>query len=175
MTQAIHSATDLTYPSPISAERIDYLVDGRGIDPEVARTDLEMIKLKLQDQSEGLAWTAEQCESAEIEYKRYLHLCKVHGKGIVPNQIMDNTWHFHILDTIAYHADCDRIFGRYMHHYPYFGMRGDQDAADLKRSFHKTMDLYKALYGEPIVREEHQKCWHDCENRCWHACPSSHP
>ncbi len=81
-------------------------------------------------------------------------------------------WHFHILDTIAYHEDCGKVFGGYMHHYPYFGMRGNEDARDLEDSFNKSRMLYLNEFGEDIAREEHSKCWHDCQNRCWHACPS---
>lgn len=172
MTQAIHTATQLKYPNSIGASRIAYLVHVKGIDPIIAELDLEMLKLKMQDQTEGKGWTEEQCDSGEIEYKRYLTLCKVYGKGMVPNVIMDDVWHYHILDTISYHKDCESVFGFYMHHYPYFGMRGDQDEKDLETSFHKTARLYKEQFGEEIARDEHQSCWHDCQNRCWHACPS---
>lgn len=172
MTQAIHTATQLEYPDPIGTERIDYLVNEKRIERSIAEIDLEMVKMKLQEPEEGLGWSAEQCESAEIEYKRYWNLCRKYGKGMVPNKIMDYMWHHHILDTRSYHDDCEKIFGGYMHHYPYFGMRGDQDAKDLEASFYKTQDLYKELFGEEIARTEHQKCWHDCQNRCWNACPS---
>lgn len=172
MSQAIHNATNLSYPDSISESRINYLTEAKKILKEVATIDLEMVKMKLQEKEEGLGWTSEQCESAEVEYKRYLHLCKVYGKGIVPNKIMDYMWHFHILDTRAYHRDCDSLFGGYMHHYPYFGMRGSDDAKDLEDSFYKSSDLYKKEFGEEIAREEHAKCWHDCQNRCWNACPS---
>lgn len=172
MTAAIHTAEKLEYPDPISKARINELSEARHIEQSIAEIDLEMLKRKLQDDDEGLGWSAEQCESAEIEYKRYWHLCLRHGKGMVPNKIMDQVWHYHILDTRAYHRDCEKIFGGYMHHYPYFGMRGEQDASDLEASFGKTKDLYQSEFGEPIARSEHQKCWHDCQNRCWHACPS---
>ena len=172
MTQAIHTARQLEYPDAIKAGRIDYLVNEKRIERTIAEIDLEMVKMKLQEPEEGLGWSAEQCESAEIEYKRYWSLCKQYGKGMVPNKIMDYMWHYHILDTRSYHEDCERIFGGYMHHYPYFGMRGDQDAKDLEFSFYKTQGLYKELFGEEIARAEHQKCWHDCQNRCWNACPS---
>lgn len=169
----IHTATDLVYPDPISLERVSFLMNVKGIAPEVAELDFELMKQKLQDPEEGMGWTPEQVDSAEIEYKRYLNLCMVYGKGIVPNKIMDQTWHYHILDTRSYHKDCEKLFGGYMHHYPYFGMRGDQDAQDLKNSFEKTKDLYLDLFGEEMARDEHTSCWHDCENRCWNACPSN--
>jgi hypothetical protein len=47
-------------------------------------------------------------------------------------KIVDEIWHQHILDTHAYHRDCDAIFGSYLHHFPYFGMRGDADAQALR-------------------------------------------
>lgn len=165
-------ATELIFPEQITDERVVFLAKFKGIDKKIAAIDLEMVKMKLKDEDEGLGWSNEQCESAEIEYKRYLNLCKKCGKGIVPNQIMDFMWHYHILDTKAYHKDCNNIFGGYLHHYPYFGMRGKKDAKNLKDSFYNTKSLYKEFYGEEMARDEHNDCWHDCENRCWHACPS---
>jgi hypothetical protein len=92
--------TVLIYPDPISVERVSYLINQKGIDPVIANLDLEMVKMKLREPEEGENWTHEQCDSAEIEYKRYLHLCKKFGKGIVPNKIMDKFWHYHILETL---------------------------------------------------------------------------
>lgn len=157
------TAAKLVLPDPISPERISNLINDRQI-------DLSMVKLKLQDNDEGLGWTEEQCESAEIEYKRFLHLCKVHGPGIVPNKIMDQMWHYHILDTRAYHADCNNVFGHYMHHFPYFGMRGEKDAKNLENTFYDTKEKYQEAFGECMSRDEHTDCWHDCQGRCWHAC-----
>lgn len=162
--------TTLVYPDPISIERVSYLMTQKGIEPEIAKLDLEMVKMKLREAEEGENWTHEQCDSAEIEYKRYLQLCKKYGKGIVPNKIMDKFWHYHILDTRVYHRDCNTVFGHYLHHFPYFGMRGEQDAIDLKNSFLETKERYLETFGEQIARGEHTDCWHDCENRCWHAC-----
>lgn len=164
-------ATTLTYPEPINIERISYLINTKNIDANIAALDLEMIKMKLREPEEGENWSLAQCDSAEIEYKRYLHLCLVYGKGIVPNKIQDKFWHFHILDTRAYHKDCENIFGYYMHHFPYFGMRGEQDAKDLEHSFYKTKELYLKTFGEEIARHSQEmKCWHDCQNRCHNAC-----
>ncbi|MGQ3014227.1 MAG: glycine-rich domain-containing protein [Flavobacteriales bacterium] len=161
----------LVYPEPIRIERVSYLISQKGIYPIIANIDLEMIKMKLREPEEGENWTHEQCDSAEIEYKRYLHMCKVYGKGIVPNKIMDTFWHYHILDTIAYHKDCDTVFGHYLHHFPYFGMRGEQDAIHLKNSFLQTKQRYREVFGEDMARNtDEMNCWHDCENRCWHAC-----
>ena len=86
----VHTATNLVYRDPIRQERIDFLINVKGIDPKIAELDFELMKLKLQDEEEGLGWTEDQVDSAEIEYKRYLNLCMVYGKGMVPNKIMQN-------------------------------------------------------------------------------------
>jgi hypothetical protein len=36
-----------------------------------------------------------------------------------------------------------------MHHFPYFGMRGDADAQNLQSSFETTKALYAAAFGGP--------------------------
>lgn len=158
-------------PEPITPERISDLV-ARGIDPNVAALDLSMVKMKLQDAEEGKGWSAEQCEEAEVEYKRFLTLNLLFPKSIVPTTVMDTMWHYHILDTRAYHRDSERIFGGYFHHFPYFGMRGAEDEQNLAHSFDNTRQLYEETFGEPIVRENQSNCWHDCQSRCWHACSS---
>lgn len=163
----------LVYPDPITLERVSSLINSSGIDPNIAEIDLEMVKMKLRDADEGQGWSFEQCDSAEIEYKRFLHLnMKYKEAAIVPNKIMDTMWHYHILDTRAYHRDSEKVFGGYFHHFPYFGMRGEQDAKDLENAFHNTKELYQKEFGESMVRNEGSGCWHDCQGRCWHKCSS---
>jgi hypothetical protein len=163
----------LSYPEPISVERISNLINNKNIDPAIAEINLEMIKMKLRETEEGESWTFEQCESAEIEYKRFLHLCLKYGIGIVPNKIMDTVWHYHILDTRAYSNDCQNVFGHILHHFPYFGMGGEQDAKNLVTEFHTTKDKYLVTFGEDMVKStDEAKCWHDCQGRCHKACSS---
>src|ERR1035441_7796850 len=96
----------LIAPQQITAERISYLTRMKGINPIISQVDLEMVKIKLQNSEEGLGWTVEQCNEAEIEYKRYLHLTsKFPSASLVPHSMMDEMWHQHILDTRAYHKD----------------------------------------------------------------------
>lgn len=163
--------TTLRTKAPITIERISSLINDHGISPLIAGINLEMVKMKMQETDEGAGWTIEQCESAEIEYKRFLHLNMMFPKhAIVPNKIMDTVWHYHILDTRAYCKDSDRVFGGYFHHFPYFGMRGEDDKRNLESSFEITKGLYLQTFKEPMVRDEHSDCWHDCQGRCWHAC-----
>lgn len=167
-------ATNYVIPSPISQARVDFLI-GKGVNKKVATIDLEMVKMKMAEPTESIGWSKEQCEDAEIEYKRYLTLCMEYPyphHSIVPNKIMDKMWHYHILDTRAYCEDSENVFGGYFHHFPYFGLRGDDDEKALKASFETTKQHYQTLFGEPMARGGESDCWHDCEDRCWHECKS---
>ena len=162
----------LIVPNSISQSRIDFLME-KGIDAKVAKIDLEMVKMKMGEPKEGIGWNQEQCEDAEIEYKRYLTLCMHYPYphySIVPNKIMDTMWHYHILDTRAYCKDSEKVFGGYFHHYPYFGLRGEEDEKALISSFEKTKEYYLSLFDEPMAKGGESDCWHDCQDRCWHAC-----
>lgn len=173
METAIKTTTFET-PAPISPEKISWLINNKRITPEVAAIDLEMVKMKMRNEEEELNWNDEQIEDGEIEYKRFLHLNMKYGKAaIVPNKIMDTVWHYHILDTRSYHSDSERVFGGYFHHFPYFGIRGEQDAKNLEDAFENTKQLYQKEFGESMVRGDHTSCWHDCQGRCWHACASN--
>jgi len=163
--------TSLVKPAAIAMERISWLINDKGILPEVAAIDLEMIKMKMALPDEGEGWTQDQCEDAETEYKRFLHLNKKFLKSaIVPTDVVDTMWHYHILDTRAYHKDSERVFGGYFHHFPYFGLRGEEDKQNLLDSFEKTKDIYEKEFGEKMLRANQTGCWHDCQGRCWHAC-----
>ena len=169
METKIQSA--LVRPLPITVERISWLINEKGIAPEIAAIDLEMIKMKMSLADEGEGWSKEQCEDAEVEYKRFLHLNKKFSKAsIVPTDIIDTLWHYHILDTRAYIQDSERVFGGYFHHFPYFGLRGAEDKQNLKNSFDRTKEMYENEFNEKMLRNHHTDCWHDCQSRCWHAC-----
>ncbi len=130
----------------------------KGLLEDIATLDLGMIKWKLQDQEEGKGWTVEQCDIAELQYKRFLTLNKLYPKSaIVPDKVIDAFWHYHILDTRKYHTDCEVIFGKYFHHFPYFGMRGDQDKQDLETSFDKTQKLFQ-MHFEVDMLEVSSAC-----------------
>ena len=43
--------------------------------------------------------------------------------------------------------DCDKVFGGFLHHFPYFGMRGAEDAAALSQAYDETLSLYEAEFG----------------------------
>lgn len=110
--------------------------------------DLDPIKFKLMDANEGYGWTRAEADGHELEYKRFLALvAKFPEEAIVPNKAVDRFWHAHILDTMKYAEDCQNIFGYFLHHFPYFGMRDDEDAANLMNASEKTQALYRQEFG----------------------------
>jgi hypothetical protein len=112
--------------------------------------DLSNVRLKLANPDEGVGCSEAELDLMEGEYRRFLALRIAHPDAeIVPCRLVDEMWHRHILDTRAYAADCDRIFGGFLHHFPYFGLRGEADALALDGAYDDTLELYRAAFGEP--------------------------
>lgn len=108
--------------------------------------------MKLMDRDEGPGLEQDQVDLMEAEYRKFLSLHLVHPDAdIVPCKIVDEMWHRHILDTRAYREDCKAIFGRFLDHFPYFGMRGAQDAEALNEAYAETLEKYRVAFGEPPV------------------------
>jgi hypothetical protein len=106
--------------------------------------DLEPIKFKLINREEGEGWSREYVDQMEIAYKQFLTLVvKYPGETIAPSKDVDKFWHGHILDTMKYAQDCQNVFGYFLHHFPYFGMRGEEDAANLAEAGRNTARLHE--------------------------------
>jgi hypothetical protein len=115
--------------------------------------DLRQVKEKLMDPVHGQGWSSERAEEAELKYRRFLFMTVTRPEAIVPTADIDDVWHAHILDTRAYARDCDSTFGFFLHHFPYFGMRGSDDAVALSQSFRRTALLYENLFQQPYALE----------------------
>lgn len=114
--------------------------------------DLSNIRMKLADAEEGAGLPVHQIDLMEVEYRKFLALQVMHpGEDIVPCEIVDEMWHRHILDTAAYREDCDAIFGQFLDHFPYFGMRGEADAQALNDAYAETLERYENAFGAPPV------------------------
>ena len=112
---------------------------------QVETIDFSLLVSKLVAEKE---WTVEQCQETKGLYRKFLALnVRYPDRKICPTGPVDDFWHAHILDTQAYAHDCDALFGRYLHHFPYFGMRGPEDRADLERSFAESVDLFIRHFG----------------------------
>jgi hypothetical protein len=115
--------------------------------------DLSKIRTKLADVEEGKGYSDERLDSMEAEYRKFLALhLAFPDDEVVPCKMVDEMWHQHILDildTHAYEQDCDAMFGRFLHHFPYFGMRGEDDARALCDAYADTIERYCEAFGEP--------------------------
>lgn len=115
----------------------------------IAALDLTPIKFKSTRQEDGYGWTPEYADRIEVAYKRYLTLhAKYPELMLAPDQDVDRFWHLHILDTRKYAADCETVFGYFLHHFPYFGLRGEEDAKALQSAFEMTQSLYASEFGD---------------------------
>lgn len=114
----------------------------------IRNLDLEPLKMKLMLPSpEGNGWSQQATDVAEEWYRRFLILhVKYPNECHVPNEPIDEFWHKHILDTRKYAKDCDDVFGEFLHHFPYFGLRGDADKRDA--AFEQTNLYYRIEFGE---------------------------
>jgi hypothetical protein len=119
----------------------------------VHEIDLTDINRKLQFEDPVL-WTDETLAETEADYRRFLALNLLHpNESLVVNKILDDYWHQHILDTRKYAADCEKVFGFFLHHYPYFGINGDEDRQRNMEGFAYTQDLWEATFGESLAGE----------------------
>ncbi len=61
--------------------------------------------------------------------------------NLSPTEIIDSFWHEHILDTQKYFADCNALFGGYMHHTP-------STKKSAHEPFHTTINLVAKHFPE---------------------------
>lgn len=90
-----------------------------------------------------------EVEKACELYRNFLFLQKKYGDKhmLPPSEEIDEFWHNHILDTAKYRQDCEIIFGRYLDHYPYFGIDEKTDLNDLDNAFKMTQELHLKEFG----------------------------
>ncbi|MFA9217424.1 MAG: hypothetical protein ACEQSK_09985 [Sphingomonadaceae bacterium] len=121
----------------------------------IAALDLEPIKVKLMHAASGEGWSLERANAVEFEYRRFLFLMKKYPhEQTAPLVDVDTFWHYHILDTMKYAADCAAVFGYFLHHFPYIGLRGEDDEAAHQRVGRRMQELYEATFGEDYLRHE---------------------
>jgi hypothetical protein len=116
--------------------------------------DLEPIKFKATRKEDGYGWSREHADRVALAYKRYLILhAKYPEMTLAPDQETDRFWHLHILDTRKYAVDCEASFGRFLHHFPYLGLRGEEDAKALDAAFAAMQALLAKEFGEPQAKQ----------------------
>ncbi|QUI62359.1 hypothetical protein GSF04_07455 [Pseudoalteromonas sp. A22] len=86
--------------------------------------------------------TEADCLQAEVLYRQFLVLkSKYPNTPITPPQLADEVWHEHITDTLAYHNDCENLFGAFLHHIP------DEDNQE---TWQKAVHLYQLEFGVDV-------------------------
>jgi hypothetical protein len=96
----------------------------------------------------GEAWTLDKADAVEVEYKRFLTLQKMYPQeSIAPLFDVDIFWHYHILDTMKYAVDCQAVFGYFLHHFPYLGLRGEADEEAHELQGQRGRELYRLAFG----------------------------
>jgi hypothetical protein len=126
----------------------------------VMELDLEPIKAKLMHAASGEGWSRDKADAVEKEYRRFLCLMKMYPHEDTAPLVDVDFWHYHILDTMKYARDCERVFGYFLHHYPYVGMRGGDDAQFRLDSGERMRTLYETTFGEayPAMRADTAFC-----------------
>lgn len=115
---------------------------------DIAALDLEPIKFKLVTEC---GHAREDVEVLDKWYRRFLFLTvKYRTRPIVVSEAIDEFWHQHILDTRKYASDCEAVFGKgeFLHHFPYFGLRGEADQQALRVAYQATLELMRQEFGE---------------------------
>lgn len=116
--------------------------------------DLEQIKTKLMHPEAGEGWSREKTAAVEEQYRRFLCVMQAFpDEQTSPLVDVDTFWHYHILDTMKYARDCEAAFGYFVHHFPYLGLRGEQDEQALAASGARMGALYEQLFGEPYSQD----------------------
>jgi hypothetical protein len=119
----------------------------------IASLDLDPIKVKLMHNHSGEGWSLARASAVEVEYRRFLFLMKKYPDELAaPTVDVDTFWHYHILDTAKYAADCEAIFGYFLHHFPYLGLRGEEDMQAHDRAGERMRELYEESFGEAYLQ-----------------------
>jgi hypothetical protein len=138
----------------------------------ITALDLDRIKTKLCHVESGEGWSRARADAVEIEYRRFLYLMKAHPtEQTVPTVEVDIFWHYHILDTIKYAADCKAAFGYFLHHDPSVGLDGDSEAIERTERAARLDSLYRATFG-PAAGDQDAYCGRMSAAYCGAARPA---
>ena len=114
----------------------------------IAKLDLEPVKTKLMHVASGEGWSRARVEAMDVEYRRFLYLAYAFPtESAAPSVDVDTFWHYHILDTVKYAADCASTFGYFLHHNPNVGLDSAPDAGDEERGGQRMREMYEHTFG----------------------------
>ncbi len=107
--------------------------------------DLSAICDKLQDPQGWYRWPNDRVIAAIKDYRKFLHLNRKYPETeLVPGPDADEVWHLHVLNTRQYQEDCERLFGRFLHHSP----ASDMAEHEMEIARENTVRLHMKEFGE---------------------------
>ena len=128
---------------------------------DIRELDLSRFQNKLHEEYPDNGWDGDKFHIAVSEYKRFLELKILYPMTrLSPTRLMDEIWHSHILDTRQYHADCIRIFGKYLHHSPRFSYAKSQGPSMAKVNL---ISLYNKVYKSSPKGDGVSGCYDICQ------------
>ena len=121
----------------------------------VACLDFSGQILKLTHPSEGYRFDPGRAGRACDDYRRFLAILAAFPElQVAPTAEIDLVWHLHILDTRAYARDTQSVFGFFLHHFPYLGLRGGNDDQLLGQAFRNGRVLFQTYFPESQAYDE---------------------
>ena len=140
----------VSQPEAVTATDVPFPL--AGLDAKAAQAmekinhiDFNLLKAKLGMQK---GWSDEFVDEIERRYRMFLALRMMYPESrLTPSLTIDEFWHAHILDTRAYFADCDRLFGQYVHHFPYSGLLGPFSFVMAEVTKKETVRLFMEHFG----------------------------
>lgn len=104
---------------------------------------------------ELLAWRVDFAMNVLLAYKDFLE-CKVsiddfEGTMLEPSVPVYQMWSQHILDTQAYHNDCELLFGRMLHYDPNLYKDYHGRTARINRTMQLIYEKSKGSFVDPMV------------------------
>lgn len=120
----------------------------------IDQLNFDSIRARLMHKESGEGWSLKQTVAVEFEYRRFLCLMKLFPRAqVAPVLEVDVFWHYHILDTEKYAADCEQIFGYFLHHVPSIETNDADDLAAHQRNGARMQELYAATYIKADLRK----------------------
>jgi hypothetical protein len=114
--------------------------------------DLGSLAYQLMYARSGPFWTRSQAAAAIARYLGFLYLISEYPSfQLVPTPEIDQVWHHHLLDTEKYAADCQQLFGQFVHHFPYLGTGDEADRRAWYQAYALTLVLFRKHFGSDFT------------------------
>lgn len=97
------------------------------------------------------------------DLKRFIALCATEFEPLAPPRVVDEGWHYFILQTKDYAAFCDEFCGRFIHHQPADPAAEVRDyTSDRRRTRERAATVFGTLSGNWDELLTGGKCTHNC-------------